>query len=113
MNTFRDVHRAKKWCKQIRVEVCEVGKPEMTDSGYCQAIQATDSRGATECINCFYNDLTFGVAKDETGEQWYDIKWDGQFYCGKPALARNDPISELQADVAWLKKELKKLLDKP
>jgi hypothetical protein len=86
---FTDINRQTTWVKQCQVFVDEVGQPMESKHGWCQAIIARDSVGLQECINYFFNHLTFEVKLDEVGPRWYNIRWlrDKGYYQGVPCEA--------------------------
>lgn len=87
MIRFQDVTRQKAWMRAMQVKVEEVGQPQETQHGFCQAITLTDGVGITETFNYFFPFPEAEVLITETGTQFYDLKWDdkmGLFKC-KPA----------------------------
>ena len=72
--------------------------------GYCQIFNVTDARDKEAELIYYFDDETGALPKDEPTE-WFDIKWMGNYFRCVP-VNEPDPIKELQADVAWLKKEL-------
>jgi hypothetical protein len=109
--TFNDINRQKAWIRQVQLYVESVGLPQETQYGYCQAITATDTRGLTECINYFFDALEFAVDESETGNQWYDVKWDqkNSYYKCKPSEAKKVVVPEFEQSDAEKKVREKNL----
>ena len=76
--TFNDINRQKAWMRQVQMLVKSVGEPQETQYGWCQAVEATDSRGLTEWMNYFYEHSEVQIDPSETGVQFFDIKWDAK-----------------------------------
>ena len=104
MNTLRDIQRKPIWHRACKMTVRSF--TEATDSvqGYCQIFNVTDARGREDELIYYCKDETGALPQDKPTE-WFDIKWMGNYFRCVP-VNEPDPIKELQADVAWLKKEL-------
>ena len=104
MNTLRDIQRKPIWHKVCKMTVKSFTEAIDAEHGYCQIFYVTDSRDREEELIYYFDDETGALPKDEPTE-WFDIKWMGYYFKCVP-VNEPDPIKELQADVAWLKKEL-------
>jgi hypothetical protein len=87
--TLKDIERQKTWVRQCMFTVRSVGVAvQSQDNGsYCQAIEITDTAGREDVLQYYFNDLIGKVEFSETGEQSYDVKWMGDWFKCKPALA--------------------------
>ena len=74
--TFNDINRQTAWTRQVQFKIKSVGEPEETQYGFCQAVSAEDERGHLNVLNYFYEHPEAGIDPSETGEQFYDVKWD-------------------------------------
>ena len=74
--TFNDITRQTAWTRQVQFKIKSVGEPEETQYGFCQAVSAEDERGHLAVLNYFYEQPEGGIDPSETGEQFYDVKWD-------------------------------------
>lgn len=103
---FLDIERQTVWVRQCQYTVLDVGKPGETEFGLCQAISMRDNVRRECIVNYFYGDEIGEVGIDETGEQWWDVRWvaDKGYFQGKPAEARKEP--QLEKNV-WEEKDLR------
>jgi hypothetical protein len=84
-----DIQRQTTWCKQVEVTVRSVGiayqNPE--NGSWEQVIEITGSDGREDVLRYYYNDEMGKVEFTETGTQFYDIKWMGDWFKARPAKA--------------------------
>ena len=114
MNTLRDIQRKPIWHKACKMKVRSFTESRDSEHGHCQIFNVTDSRERDEELIYYFDDEQMALPLDEPTE-WFDIKWMGNYFRCVP-VKEPDPIDEIRADVAWLKKELKLLklaLDNP
>jgi len=76
--TFKDIQRQNSKMKSVEVLVSDVGEPNPSVNGLCQAITATDDSGREVEMMYYFSNDTFRVRPEEVGVQFYDIKWNGK-----------------------------------
>lgn len=86
------------WTDSLEFHVTSIEPAEPTEFGYCQFIVCTLNGGLVE-MNYFYDDIEGAIDLNETGDQWYKIRYavDSGLYECKPSLAR--PKENLNAPV--------------
>ncbi len=89
---LKDIQRQTTWVKQVCVQVDNIGRPMEAQHGLCQAIDVTFGQGSKDVMNYFFADLTFALDPKETGKQWYDIKWTGEYLNCRPAQAKEEAL---------------------
>lgn len=105
---LKDIQRQRKWM------LCQVQIDNISEStetrfdGFVQSINVTFAQGSKDVMNYYMKDPTFAVDPSETGKQWYDIKYTGEYLKCRPAKEKPKDDKFEDGGVDWNKINLGK-----
>ena len=104
-----DIKRNRKWLN-CEVYIDNISPPEETQfDGFVQSIDVTFAQGMKDVMNYYFTEPIFAVDETLVGNQWYDIKWTGEYLKCKPSKSNQDASLDMKANgVDWDKVNLGK-----